>query len=53
MIKMVCEVCGWVYDPELGYPASNVPGGTPWDRVSEDFVCPECGAGKDAFVPQD
>ena len=51
MKKFVCDICGWVYDPAIGAPASNVPAGTPWDRVSEDFVCPECGAGKDSFTP--
>ena len=49
MDKYVCDVCGWVYDPAKGDPDSNVPAGTPWDKVPEDFVCPECGAGKDSF----
>lgn len=53
MKKFVCDICGWVYDPVIGAPASNVPPGTPWDRVPEDFVCPECGAGKDSFTPSE
>lgn len=51
MKKMECEVCGWIYDPATGYPDSNVPAGTAWENVPSDFVCPECGAGKDSFVP--
>lgn len=51
MGKMECEVCGWIYDPAVGYPASNVAPGTKWEDVPSDFVCPECGAGKDSFVP--
>lgn len=49
MDKYVCDVCGWEYDPAKGEPDSNVAAGTPWDKVPEDFVCPECGAGKDSF----
>ena len=52
-MKLICEVCGWVYEQEKGFPPSNIPPGTPWNRVSDDFVCPECGAGKDAFVPEE
>lgn len=52
MPKMICEVCGWVYDPAQGHPPDKIQPGTPWDRVPEDFVCPECGAGKDSFVPE-
>lgn len=49
MDKYVCDVCGWVYDPAKGHPDSSIAAGTPWDKVPEDFVCPECGAGKDSF----
>jgi rubredoxin len=52
-MKLKCEVCGWVYDPAAGAPASNIPPGTPWNKVPDSFVCPECGAGKSAFVPQE
>lgn len=52
MKKMVCDVCGWVYDPAKGYPESNIPAGTPWDKVDDEFICPECGAGKDSFSPE-
>lgn len=51
MSKMICDVCGWEYDPAKGAPDANVPAGTPWEKVPEDFVCPECGAGKDSFSP--
>lgn len=52
MKKMVCDVCGWVYDPATGLPSENIPAGTPWDKVPDDFICPECGAGKDSFSPE-
>ena len=48
MKKYVCP-CGYVYDPELGDIEAGIEPGTPWEEVPEDFVCPVCGLGKDAF----
>jgi rubredoxin len=50
--KYVCDVCGWVYDPEKGDPDNGVPAGTPFEQVPDSWVCPECGAGKDEFSVQ-
>ena len=44
-MKYECP-CGYVYDPALG-----VAPGTAWEDVPEDWVCPICGLGKDAFYP--
>ena len=49
MQKWVCTVCGYVYDPAAGDPASGVQPGTPFENLPEDWVCPVCGAGKDDF----
>ena len=49
MKKYVCEVCGWVYDEELGAPDLGIAPGTPFDQLPEDFACPLCGVGKDSF----
>lgn len=49
MDKWQCSVCGWVYDPELGDPDGNIPPGTPFESLAQDWVCPQCGATKDAF----
>ena len=49
MDKYTCDVCGYDYDPEVGDPDNGVPAGTPWDQVPEEWICPVCGAGKDAF----
>lgn len=48
-MKYVCDVCGWVYDPEKGYPEGGIAPGTPWEAVPEDFLCPLCGVGKEQF----
>jgi rubredoxin len=52
MIKYVCEVCGYVYDPAVGDPENGVPAGTKWEDVKEGWVCPVCGVGKDQFKPE-
>jgi rubredoxin len=49
MEKWECLVCGYVYDPEAGDPDNGVEPGTPFEAVPEDWVCPDCGAGKDMF----
>ena len=47
--KYVCSVCGYVYDPILGDPDSNVQPETPFEKLPETWACPVCGATKDRF----
>ena len=49
MKKYVCDVCGYIYDEEIGDPDNGVEAGTQWEDVPEDFLCPLCGVGKDEF----
>jgi rubredoxin len=49
----VCDVCGWEYNPELGLPDDDIEPGTSFEDLPEDFLCPECGVGKDEFSPVD
>ncbi len=49
MQKYVCEVCGYIYDPEEGDPDGGIEPGTSFEKLPEDWVCPMCGAGKDEF----
>ena len=48
-MKYECP-CGYVYDPEVGDPDSGIAPGTAWEDIPEDWVCPICGLGKDAFT---
>ena len=48
-MKYVCDLCGWEYDEEQGYPEGGIAPGTKWEDVPEDFECPLCSAGKDQF----
>jgi len=49
--KYVCTVCSYVYDPATGDPDSGIDPGTPFADLPDDWVCPDCGADKDAFEP--
>ncbi|MCQ2207064.1 MAG: rubredoxin [Paludibacteraceae bacterium] len=49
MQKYECDVCGWIYDPEVGVPEAGIAPGTPFEELPEDFECPMCGVGKDQF----
>ena len=46
-----CTVCGYIYEPQQGDAESDIPGGTPFEDLPDDWVCPVCGAGKEAFEP--
>lgn len=48
-----CTVCGYVYDPAVGDPDSDIAPGTAWEDVPEDWSCPTCGVDKGMFEPVD
>lgn len=45
----LCTICGWLYEEARGLPDEDIPPGTRWEDLPDDFVCPECGAGKEWF----
>ena len=49
MGKYICDVCGYIYDPEAGDPDNGIDPGTPFAELPETWVCPLCGLGKDVF----
>ncbi len=49
MQRYICDICGYIYDPELGDPAQDIAPGITFEEVPEDWVCPVCGVGKDQF----
>ncbi|MFA4053559.1 rubredoxin [Duncaniella muris] len=52
MDKYVCTVCGWIYDPAVGDPENGIAPGTSFADLPEDWLCPECGVGKNMFEPE-
>ncbi len=49
MEKWECTACGFIYDPEKGDPDNGIEPGTPFEDLPDDWVCPQCGVGKEFF----
>ncbi len=47
--KYQCTVCEHIYDEAEGDERSNIPAGTLWENIPDDWCCPECGAVKALF----
>ena len=50
MRKLQCQVCGFIYDEELGLPDEGIKAGTKWDDIPQDWKCPDCGMAKTDFT---
>ena len=46
---MVCDGCGYEYDPVKGDPSADIAPGTPFEKLPDDWVCPECAEPKAHF----
>lgn len=49
MAKWVCNICGYIYDPEVGDADNGIEAGVAFEDLPEEWVCPLCGVGKDQF----
>ncbi len=49
MDKWECTACGYIYDPAVGDPDGGIAPGTTFEDIPNDWICPECGVGKDMF----
>jgi [NiFe] hydrogenase assembly HybE family chaperone len=49
--RMECGICWHVYDPAMGDAVSQIPAGTGFNDLPEDWSCPECTAPKLKFMP--
>jgi len=43
----------YIYDPEVGDWERNIPPGTPFEDLPDDWCCPECGSDKEFFEKLD
>jgi rubredoxin len=48
IMKFTCP-CGYVYDEVLGDEENGIAPNTKFSDIPEDWTCPICGLGKDAF----
>ena len=50
---MVCPGCGYEYDPNYGDPEGEIDPGTDFDKLPDDWTCPECQEEKQNFIEAD
>ena len=50
-MKYICTVCDFIYDPEIGDTEGGIEHGTQFEDITDDWVCPLCGVGKEDFEP--
>ena len=53
MDKYVCNVFGYVYEPEKGDHDAGIEPGTKFEDLPDDWVCPTCGVSKDEFEKEE
>ncbi|MGI6256543.1 MAG: acyl-CoA dehydrogenase family protein [Anaerovoracaceae bacterium] len=46
----VCNGCGYEYDADLGDEEGEVAPGTLFDKLPDEWICPDCGEEKDMFI---
>lgn len=44
MSQWCCQICGYIYDPEEGDDEAGIAPGTPFEKLPQQWGCPECGA---------
>jgi rubredoxin len=49
MTRFQSPCAKYVYDPEAGDFERNIPPGTPFENLPDDWCCPKCGAEKEYF----
>ncbi len=47
----VCNGCGYEYDPAIGDEENEIYPVTYFEKLPEDWICPECNEEKDSFIP--
>ena len=45
-----CRSCGYVYVPSKGDDQTNIPAGTKFTELPNDWRCPVCGVRKTQFI---
>lgn len=49
MDRYQCLACPYIYDPAEGDPDGGIAPDTAFADLPDDWVCPQCGVGKDMF----
>ncbi|MBU3208392.1 acyl-CoA dehydrogenase family protein [Clostridium algidicarnis] len=46
----VCTGCGYEYNPNMGDAEGEILPGTLFEKIPEDWTCPDCGEEKNMFI---
>ncbi|MCD1147566.1 acyl-CoA dehydrogenase family protein [Peptoniphilus sp. KCTC 25270] len=46
----VCKGCGYEYDADRGDEENEIEPGTTFQKLPEEWICPQCGEDKDSFI---
>jgi rubredoxin len=49
MQDYICKTCGYVYNSADGDPHFDIAPGMPFEALSDDWHCPQCGSQKSEF----
>lgn len=49
--KSICTVCNYIFDETVGEPRKDVPSGTRFENLPEEWLCPDCNSNKEMFQP--
>ena len=48
-MKFACELCGTIYDEQIGDLKHGIPAGTAFADLPANYCCSICGSEKEAF----
>lgn len=48
--RLECKICWYLYDPVQGDAYWQIPPGTPFSRLPDDWSCPNCDGRKEDFM---
>ena len=51
MYQCQTATCGYIYNPDKGGRKGEIPKGSYFNDLPDDWKCPVCGAGKKLFKP--
>lgn len=48
--RLECKICWHIYDPKEGCEYWQIPAGTPFSKLPDQWTCPECDGARDDFM---
>ncbi|MBW6411236.1 rubredoxin [Clostridium weizhouense] len=52
MQRYFCDICGYIYDPEIGDLDNDIEPGIKFEDLPDDWTCPICNFEKELFSLQ-